>query len=123
MTNAYVSKAGGESNYIQMNLSSAAWEIITIAWSCLTWLPCCEIPTPSFLQANEAEAPKMLSLHLFKAFDTVDRNTLLGFSLVLMSLLTTSFKSYLSGGVQTVVVDGFKSSLQAVDKGGPQGSI
>lgn len=53
------SKAGGESNYIQINFSSAAWEVITIAYSCFTRLSCCETPPPSLLQGNEDEAPKM----------------------------------------------------------------
>lgn len=53
------SKAGGESNYIQINFSSAAWEVITIACSCFTRLPCCETPPPTLLRGNEAEDPKM----------------------------------------------------------------
>lgn len=57
VTNAYFSKPD-ESNYIQMNLSASAQEIITIACSGFTWLPCCEIPTPSSLQANQTAAPK-----------------------------------------------------------------
>lgn len=87
-----LSKTGGESDYVQMHLSAVACEIITEACSCFTWLPCCEIPTPSFMQANE-EAPKRLSeipssveivkksnialqffVNLFKVFDTVDHH-------------------------------------------------
>lgn len=32
MTNAYFSKAGAETNFIQMNLPSPAWELISIQW-------------------------------------------------------------------------------------------
>ncbi len=59
-----------------------------------------------------------------KPFDAVNHNILL--SKLLSVVLDDSynwFKSHLSGRVETVVVDGIKSSPHMVDKGVPQGSI